>query len=252
MKRQKVKSKNNPVVIGVIPARYGSTRLPAKSLAMIHGKPMIQHVYEKCLKAKLLSEILVATDDKRIFEAVINFGGNVVMTSKSHKSGTDRIGEAVKNIKCDIVVNIQGDEPMIAPGNIDKAIEPLVKDRNINVSTLCFKISDRTEINNPNVVKVVIDSHSNALYFSRSAVPFNRDNINAEYFKHIGLYVYRKDYLMKLIGMKPSKLELTEKLEQLRILESGENIRVIKTKTDSHSVDTPADLKKIRKLIRDN
>lgn len=250
MKRQKAKSKNNPVVIGVIPARYGSTRLPAKSLAIIHGKPMIQHVYERCLKAKLLSEILVATDDKRIFDAVINFGGNVVMTSKSHKSGTDRIGEAVKNIKCDIVVNIQGDEPMIDPRNIDKAIEPLVKDRRINVSTLCFKISDRTEINNPNVVKVVIDSYSNALYFSRSAVPFNRDNINAEYFKHIGLYVYRNDYLRKLIKLKPSKLELTEKLEQLRVLESGEKIKVIETKIDSYSVDTPADLKKIRKLIQ--
>lgn len=252
MKRQKAKSKNSPVVIGVIPARYGSSRLPAKALAIIHGKPMIQHVYERCLKSKLLSEVLVATDDKRILDAVINFGGNVVMTSKSHKSGTDRIGEAVKNIKCDIVVNIQGDEPMIDPRNIDKAIEPLVKDRRINVSTLCFKISDRTEINNPNVVKVVLDSYSNALYFSRSVIPFNRDNTKAEYFKHIGLYVYRKNYLRKLIKLKPSKLELTEKLEQLRILESGEKIKVIETKIDSHSVDTPADLKKIRKLIRDN
>lgn len=249
MKRQKVKSKNNPVVIGVIPARYGSTRLPAKALAMIHGKPMIQHVYEKCLKAKLLSEILVATDDKRIFNAVINFGGNVVMTSRSHKSGTDRIGEAVKNIKCDIVVNIQGDEPMIDPRNIDKAIEPLIKNRTINVSTLSYKISDKKEIANPNVVKVVADSNGNALYFSRSTIPFNRDNSKTNYFKHIGLYVYRKDYLIKLIKMKPSRLELTEKLEQLRILESGEKIKVIETKIDSHSVDTPADLRKIRKLI---
>lgn len=249
MKRQKAKSKNSPVVIGVIPARYGSSRLPAKALAIIHGKPMIQHVYERCLKSKLLSEVLVATDDKRILDAVINFGGNVVMTSKSHKSGTDRIGEAVKNIKCDIVVNIQGDEPMIDPRNIDKAIEPLVKDRRINVSTLCFKISDRTEINNPNVVKVVLDSYSNALYFSRSVIPFNRDNTKAEYFKHIGLYVYRKNYLRKLIKLKPSKLELTEKLEQLRVLELGEKIKVIETKIDSHSVDTPADLIKIRKLI---
>ena len=249
MKRQKVKSKNNPVVIGVIPARYGSTRLPAKALAMIHGKPMIQHVYERCLKAKLLSEVLVATDDKRIFDAVINFGGNAVMTSKSHKSGTDRIGEAVKNIKCDIVVNIQGDEPIIAPGNIDKAIEPFFNDKSINVSTLCFKISDYKEINNPNVVKVVLDSNSNALYFSRSVIPFNRDNTKAEYFKHIGLYVYRKNYLIKLIKTKPSRLELTEKLEQLRIMESGEKIKVIETKIDSHSVDTLADLRKIKNII---
>ncbi len=250
MKRQKAKSKNNPLVIGVIPARYGSTRLPAKSLAMIHGKPMIQHVYERCLKAKLLSEVLVATDDKRILDAVINFGGNAVMTSKAHKSGTDRIGEAVKNMRCDIVVNIQGDEPMIDPRNIDKAIEPLVKDKKINVSTLCFKNSDKKEINNPNVVKVVLDSNSNALYFSRSVIPFNRDNSKADHYKHIGLYVYRKNYLLKLIKMKPSKLELTEKLEQLRVLESGEKIKAIETKIDSHSVDTPADLIKIRKLIK--
>lgn len=249
MKRQKAKSKNNQAVIGVIPARYGSTRLKAKALALIHGKPMIQHVYERCLKSKLLSEVLVATDDKRIYEAVINFGGNVVMTSKSHKSGTDRIGEAIKNIKCDIVVNIQGDEPMIEPRNIDKAIEPLINDRNINVSTLCIKISDKKEISNPNVVKVVFGSNNNALYFSRSVIPFNRDNINAEYFKHIGLYVYRKKYLVEFIKLKPSMLELTEKLEQLRILESGEKIKIIETKIDSHSVDTPADLRKIRKLI---
>ncbi|NOS86356.1 MAG: 3-deoxy-manno-octulosonate cytidylyltransferase [Ignavibacteria bacterium] len=249
MKSKKAKGKKELIIIGVIPARYGSTRLPAKALAMIHGKPMIQHVYERCLKSKLLSEVLVATDDKRIFDAVINFGGNAAMTSKSHKSGTDRIGEAVKNINCDIVVNIQGDEPMIAPGNVDKAIAPLFNDKSINVSTLCFKISDKKEINNPNVVKVVMDSNSNALYFSRSVIPFNRDNTKAKYFKHIGLYVYRKDYLMKLIKLKPSRLELTEKLEQLRILESGEKIRVIKTNTDSHSVDTPADLWKIRNII---
>ncbi len=249
VKRQKANSKKNPVVIGVIPARYGSTRLPAKALAMIHGKPMIQHVYEKCMKAKLLSEVLVATDDKRIYDAVINFGGNVVMTSKTHKSGTDRIGEAVKKIKCDIVVNIQGDEPLIDPRNIDNAIVPLIKDKNIHVSTLCFKISDKKEINTINVVKVVFDSTNNALYFSRSMIPFNRDNIKTDHYKHIGLYVYRKDYLLKLIKMKPSKLELTEKLEQLRILESGEKIKVVETKIDSHSVDTSADLRKIRKLI---
>ncbi len=249
MNSKKAKGKKELIVIGVIPARYGSTRLPAKSLAMIHSKPMIQHVYEKCLKSKLLSEVLVATDDKRIFNAVINFGGNVVMTSKAHKSGTDRIGEAVRNIKCDIVVNIQGDEPMIDPRNIDKAIEPLMKDSLMNVSTLCYKISDKKEINNPNVVKVVFDTNNNALYFSRNAIPFNRDNSKAEHFKHIGLYVYRKDYLLKLIKLKPSKLELAEKLEQLRILESCEKIKVIETKIDSHSVDTPTDLRNIKKLI---
>lgn len=250
MKRQKAKSINNPVVIGIIPARFGSTRLKAKALAMIHGKPMIQLVYERCLKAKLLSEVLVATDDKRIFDAVINFGGNVIMTSKAHKSGTDRIGEAVKNIKCDIVVNIQGDEPMINPVNIDRAVEPLIINKNISVSTLCFKIIDKKDIANPNVVKVVVDTNSNALYFSRSVIPFNRDNIKTDHFKHVGLYVYRKEYLMKLIKLKPSKLELIEKLEQLRILESGEKIKIIKVTSDSQSVDTPEDLKKVRKLIK--
>ncbi len=244
------KGKSDPVVIGVIPARYGSTRLPAKALAMIHGKPMIQHVYERCLKSKLLNEVLVATDDKRIYDAVMSFGGNVVMTSRKHKSGTDRIGEAVKNIKCDIVVNIQGDEPMISPANIDKAIMPLLNS-SVNVSTLCKKISTAAEIRNPSVVKVVKDVNGMALYFSRCPVPFNRDkNKSVTYYKHIGLYVYTKEYLSKLVQLKPSKLELAEKLEQLRILESGEKIMVVETNIDSHSVDTPADLRKVRKLIR--
>ncbi len=251
MKSQKArKSKLDPVVIGVIPARYGSTRLPAKALVMIHGKPMIQHVYERCLKSKLLDEVLVATDDKRIFEAVMSFGGNAVMTSRKHTSGTDRIGEAAKNINCDIVVNIQGDEPMISPANIDKAILPLIES-GVNVSTLCKKISSSSEISNPSVVKVVKDKNGMALYFSRCAIPFNRDRSkDVSYFKHIGLYVYRKEYLSRLVQLKPSKLELAEKLEQLRILESGEKIMVVETNIDSHSVDTPADLRKVRKLIQ--
>lgn len=250
MKRQKArKSKSGPVVIGVIPARYGSTRLPAKALAMIHGKPMIQHVYERCLKAKLLNEVMVATDDKRIFDAVMGFGGNAVMTSRKHKSGTDRIGEAVRNIKCEVVVNIQGDEPMISPANIDKAILPLIES-GVNVSTLCKKITSSAEINNPSVVKVVKDKNGMAMYFSRCPVPFNRDKSkDVSYYKHIGLYVYRKKYLSRLVQLKPSRLELAEKLEQLRILESGEKIKVVETNIDSHSVDTPADLRKVRKLI---
>ena len=246
----KEKGKKGLSVIGIIPARYGSTRLPAKALAMISGKPMIQHVYERCMKSGLLSEILVATDDKRIFDAVLSFGGNAVMTSKVHKSGTDRIGEAVKKIKCDIVVNIQGDEPMIDPGNIDKAIEPLLTDKSINVSTICVKIKDKKEISNPNVVKVIKDKNNNALYFSRSVIPFNRDSGRVEYFKHIGLYVYRSSYLTQLVNMKQTKLESAEKLEQLRILENGESIRVVEVKKDSHSVDTPGDLNKIRKILR--
>lgn len=250
MKSKKAKVKKGITVIGVIPARYGSTRLQAKALAMIHGKPMIQHVYERCLKANLLDEVLAATDDKRIYDTVMGFGGNAVMTSKSHKSGTDRIGEAVKNIKCDIVVNIQGDEPMIDPVNINMAVAPLLKDKSINVSTICYKIKDTKDISDPNIVKVIKDKKNFALYFSRSVIPFNRDNGKIDYYKHMGLYVYRREYLLKLIKLKSSKLENAEKLEQLRILENGEKIKVIEVKTDSQSVDTQKDLKKVRKLIK--
>jgi 3-deoxy-manno-octulosonate cytidylyltransferase (CMP-KDO synthetase) len=234
-------------IIGVIPARYGSTRFPGKALADISGKPMIQHVWESASKSKLINELYVATDDKRIFNAVGRFWGKAVMTSPKHKSGSDRIGEVVKNIKCDIVVNIQGDEPFINPLNIDKAIKPLISEKNIMVSTLCTNIKNKDEINNPNVVKVITDNKGFALYFSRYAIPFNRDNIKGiSYYKHIGLYVYRKEYLMKFVKMKPSKLEQTEKLEQLRILENGERIKVVVTNIDSITIDTESDLKKIK------
>jgi len=236
-------------IIGVIPARYGSTRFPGKALAEIKGKPMIQHVWESSSKSKLINELYIATDDKRIFDAVGKFWGKAVMTSSKHKSGSDRIGEVVKNIKCDIVVNIQGDEPFINPLNIDKAIKPLMTDRNIQVSTLSTKIKNNEEIDNPNVVKVVSDKNGFALYFSRHAIPFNRENTKGvSYYKHIGLYVYRKDFLMKFVKMKPSKLELAEKLEQLRILENGERIKVVVTNIESITVDTKEDLKKIKNL----
>jgi 3-deoxy-manno-octulosonate cytidylyltransferase (CMP-KDO synthetase) len=236
-------------IIGVIPARYGSTRFPGKALTDIGGKPMIQRVWESSSKSKLINELYIATDDKRIFDAAGRFWGKAVMTSSKHKSGSDRIGEAVKNIKCDIVVNIQGDEPFINPLNIDKAIKPLMTDKNIQVSTLCTKIKNVEEIDNPNVVKVVTDKNGFALYFSRHAIPFNRDNTKGiSYFKHIGLYVYRKDYLMKFIKIKPSKLELAERLEQLRIIESGERIKVVVTNIDSVTIDTESDLKKLKNL----
>jgi 3-deoxy-manno-octulosonate cytidylyltransferase (CMP-KDO synthetase) len=239
-------------IIGVIPARYGSTRFPGKAVAEINGKPMIQHVWENSSKSKLINELYVATDDKRIFDAVNGFWGRAVMTSKKHNSGSDRIGEVVKNIKCDIVVNIQGDEPFINPLNIDKAIKPLTTDKNIQVSTLCTRIKNKNEIDNPNVVKVVTDKNGSALYFSRHTIPYNRDNAKGiNYYKHIGLYVYRKDYLMKFVKMNPSKLELTEKLEQLRILENGGKIRVVVTNIDSFTIDTIDDLKKINRFKHD-
>ncbi len=236
-------------IIGVIPARYGSTRFPGKPLIIINGKPMIQHVWESSAKSKLINELYVATDDKRIFDAVNGFGGKAVMTSKKHKSGSDRIGEVIKNKKCDIVVNIQGDEPFINPGNIDKAIRPLLEDKNYHVSTLCILIKHKEEINNPNVVKAVTDKEGFALYFSRFAIPYNRDKTkNIVYYKHIGLYVYRKKYLLEFIKLKPSKLEKAEKLEQLRILENGTRIKVVVTNVESFTVDTKEDLEKIKRL----
>ena len=243
-----MKKTNDNIVIGVIPARYKSTRLPGKPLLVISGKPMIQQVYEHVKKSKYLNEVIVATDDREIFSCVKSFGGNVVMTSTKYQSGTDRICEAIKNIKADIVVNIQGDEPFIDYKNIDKAIEPLLKDKSLNVSTLAIKIKDKKEIDDPNKVKVVFDNNNFALYFSRSVIPFNRDGGSVDYFKHIGLYVYRKSFLMKYKSLKQTKPEIAEKLEQLRVLGYGEKIKVILTNKDSISIDTKEDYKKINKM----
>lgn len=243
-------------VIGIIPARYDSTRLPGKPLILIKGKPMIQRVYEQTQKSKFIDRVIVATDDQRIFDCVKNFGGEVMMTSSKHKSGTDRIFEIAKKVKCDIVVNIQGDEPFIDPKNIDKAIIPLIDDKNILVSTLAFRIDDLADLLDENKVKVVMDKNNFALYFSRSFIPYDLKHNplklwtlkNIKYYKHIGLYVYRKDFLIKFSKMKMSPLESAEKLEQLRILENGGKIKVVITKTDSLSVDTNDDVELINKL----
>ena len=240
-------------VTGIIPARYSSTRLPGKPLILIHGKPMIQRVYEQAQRSKLLDRVIVATDDARIFDCVKDFGGEVMMTSEKHISGTDRLAEAARMINCDIVVNIQGDEPFIDPKNIDIAIEPLLKDRLLNVSTLAFKITDPLDLENENKVKVVLDKNNFALYFSRNYIPFDMEHNPAKvwtlkdriFYKHIGLYVYRKSFLMRFAKMKKSYLEEVEKLEQLRILENGDKIKVVITKKDSVSVDTMEDIKLI-------
>lgn len=240
-------------VTGIIPARYSSTRLPGKPLILIHGKPMIQRVYEQAQRSKLLDKVIVATDDTRIFDCVKDFGGEVMMTSEKHVSGTDRLAEAARMIICDIVVNIQGDEPFIDPKNIDIAIEPLLKDRLLNVSTLAFKITDPLDLENENKVKVVLDKNNFALYFSRNYIPFDMEHNPAKvwtlkdrvFYKHIGLYVYRKSFLMRFAKMKKSYLEEVEKLEQLRILENGDKIKVVITKKDSVSVDTLEDIKLI-------
>lgn len=238
-------------ILCVIPARYDSTRFPGKALADINGKPMIQWCYESSLKSKLIDKLIVATDDKRIFDAVKKFGGEVVMTSKKHRSGTDRIAEAAKKFKCDIVVNVQGDEPFIDYRTIDKTIDALRKDKNAQVSTVAKKITDKKEINNPNTVKVVFDNDFNALYFSRSVIPYDRDgNGKASYYRHYGLYIYRKDYLMKITKLPESPLEKTEKLEQLRVLENGGKIKIVLTNKDSVSIDTPEDLNKVLKRVK--
>jgi 3-deoxy-manno-octulosonate cytidylyltransferase (CMP-KDO synthetase) len=243
---QKITKKTDKNIIGIIPARYKSTRLPGKPLLCISGKPMIQQVYECVKKSKYLCEVIVATDDKRIYNCVRSFGGNVILTSSKHKSGTDRICEVIKKINADIVVNIQGDEPFIDYKNIDKTIEPLLKDKNLNVSTLAIMIKNLKDISNPNKVKVVLDKDGFALYFSRSVIPFNRDNIKIDYYKHIGLYVYRTSFLKKYMEMNQTGLEKAEKLEQLRILEYGEKIKVILTNKDSFSIDTKEDYRKYK------
>ncbi|MGA2668295.1 MAG: 3-deoxy-manno-octulosonate cytidylyltransferase [Ignavibacteria bacterium] len=238
---------SKPRIIGIIPARYDSTRLPGKPLIKINGKPMIQHVWERSRRSKLIGRLFVATDDRRIYDAVREFGGKAVMTSKKRQSGTDRIGEAAKKLKCKIIVNIQGDEPLIDHRNIDRAIKPLLADKKLNVSTLGYEITNSDEIGNPNVVKVVFNKNYEALYFSRYPLPYNRDgSMKVKYYKHIGLYVYRRDYLLKLIRMKQSELEEAEKLEQLRILQNGEKIKVVLTDIDSHSIDTEEDLQELQ------
>ena len=249
-------NKGTKNIIGIIPARFDSTRLPGKPLIEIKGKTMIQRVYEQAMKSKYISKVIVATDDKRIYNEVKNFGGISAMTSKKHKSGTDRIAEAAKKEKCSIVVNIQGDEPFIDPANIDKAIKPLLNDKNLNVSTLSVRITDFDELYDTNNVKVVLDKFNYALYFSRLAIPFEDDirknlkkiPIKKNFYKHIGLYVYRKNFLLKLSKMKASYLEQSEKLEQLRVLENGEKIKVVLTKKDSFSIDTKEDLMKIKSV----
>ena len=245
-------------VVAVIPARYGSTRLPGKPLAMIGGKPMIQHVYENASKAKLLDEVIVATDDTRIELAVKNFGGNVMRTSKHHASGTDRLAEVARELKStDWLVNIQGDLPFIRARTIVRAIKPLMKDRKIPMGTVCTAIYDMKEWRNPNVVKVLKDRAGFALYFSRAPIPFFR---NSEIdlagktiasskqrlcgYRHLGLYVYRRDFLLKFAVLRRTALERIESLEQLRALQNGYPIYVVEVDENPIEVDTPDDLKK--------
>ncbi len=236
-------------VVAIIPARYQSSRLPGKALADIGGRPMIEHVYRRASAATSVSSVLVATDDERILEAVMSFGGVACLTSPDHQSGTDRLAEVAAELSADIIVNVQGDEPLIDPAMIDEAIEPLLADPLVVMSTLRRRIDDPADLQNPNVTKVVVDREGYALYFSRAAIPFVRGGCPpARAWRHIGLYVYRRDLLLQLASLEPTELERSEALEQLRALEHGIRILAVETNFDSIGVDTPEDLERVRRL----
>ncbi len=237
--------------IGVIPARYGSTRFDGKVLADIGGKPMIQLVWERAKKALFLDEVIIACDEQRVFDAARGFGANCVMTAKGHLSGSDRITEVVSSIEVKVVVNIQADEPLIEPLMIDSLVEALLRDNSICMATLMKQIEDAQEITNPNIVKVVVDKNNFALYFSRAPIPYQAENtgINPVYYKHIGLYAYTKDFLFTFKNIPVSSLEKAEKLEQLRVLQEAFRIKVIETSFDTVGVDTPEDLEKVRRIL---
>ena len=237
--------------IAVIPARYESVRLPGKPLIELAGKTIIQRVYEQVSKAELVDEVIIATDDERILDHAKSFGARAEMTSADHQSGTDRIAElAKKNNDWDVIVNVQGDEPFIEPANIDKAIEPFKHDPTIKMTSLYHELSDEAEINNPNNVKVVTDMNDDALYFSRSPIPFPRDEKSSEpYKKHIGLYAYKRETLLSLSELSPSELEKVEKLEQLRALENKISIKMLKVESAPIGIDTQEDLEKAQTML---
>jgi len=240
-------------VIGVIPARFGSSRFPGKVLKEITGKPMIQWVYEQANKSLLLDELFVAVDNENVFKCVEGFGGKAVMTKPEHQSGTDRLAEALEKIDADIVVNIQGDQPLFDSNMIDEAVQPMLDDATIQMATLKTKIGEE-DYADPAVVKVVVDEDDFALYFSRSLIPYSRDKVEVEIFEHVGVYVYRKDFLFTISKLPQTYLEKIEMLEQLRVLEKGYKIKVIETKCDSISgisIDTPEDLVKVERIIKE-
>jgi 3-deoxy-manno-octulosonate cytidylyltransferase (CMP-KDO synthetase) len=240
-----------PHIIVVIPARYESTRLPGKVLAPIGRQPMIEHVYRRASAASSVAEVIVATDEVRIARAVEDFGGTVRMTRATHRSGTDRVAEVASGLTCDLVVNVQGDEPLLESAMIDEAVAPFLADPSLVMGSLRRPITDDNDLANPNVVKVVVDRDEFALYFSRAPIPYHRphDALEVPAFKHVGLYVYRREFLIRLAGLPPTPLERSEMLEQLRALEHGYRIKVVQTAFDSIGVDTPADLERVRRLV---
>ncbi|MBL7071159.1 MAG: 3-deoxy-manno-octulosonate cytidylyltransferase [Candidatus Omnitrophica bacterium] len=236
-------------IIGIIPARFQSTRFAGKVLADLGGKPVVRHVWESAKRSKMLDDLVIAADDERIIKEAQGFDAKVVYTSPDQPSGTDRLAEVVNPMDVDIVINIQGDEPMVRPEMIDELARAILDEKNIKIATLAKKMDWTEEIRNPNTVKVVIDKNGFALYFSRSVIPYRRFETTPVFYKHLGLYAYTKDFLFEFVNLPKSNLEMTEGLEQLRALESGYRIKVVETKFDTIGIDTPEDLEKARQVM---
>jgi len=235
-------------VIAVLPARYGSSRFPGKPLALINNKPMIQHVYERVNKVSNLDRVVVATDNAKIYDTVLSFGGEVVMTKDTHESGSDRMAEVSNLIDGDIFLNVQGDEPLIDERLIAEIVEQSIQHNN-HVITAKKAIESEEDIENPNVVKVITNRNKEAIYFSRSPIPYNRSDKPITYYKHLGIYCYPKHILQEFVKLPKSQYEEVEMLEQLRLLENGYEIKVLETTYDSIGVDTPKDIAKIENLL---
>lgn len=238
-------------IVVVIPARYASTRFPGKALADLDGRPMIEHVYRRAAACPVVSRVIVATDDVRIADAVRRFDGEVRLTRDTHPTGTDRLAEVLVTLDCDIVVNLQGDEPLIDPGAISEVVAPFAADPSVVMTTLYHRIHDPADLTNPNVTKIVIDRGGYALYFSRAPIPHIRDPRGGwpPLYRHIGLYAYRRSTLLVLAHLEPTPLECAEELEQLRALEHGIRIKAVETLYESIGVDTPEDLERVRRLL---
>jgi 3-deoxy-manno-octulosonate cytidylyltransferase (CMP-KDO synthetase) len=248
------KSESEKVLV-VIPARQASTRFPGKPLASIAGKPMIQHVVERVREAQLVGRVMVATDESNIKSAVESFGGEAILTRRDHRTGTDRVAEVAAHKPAEIYVNVQGDEPLIDPGTVDAIVAAMLEDESIHIATACTAIAHQNDIMDPNIVKVVRNFDSDALYFSRAPIPWVRDRgeaVTARHWKHLGLYAYRRDALLDFPTLPPGDLERIEQLEQLRWLENGIAIRVVETDYDAVSVDVPADVERVEKLIQES
>ena len=236
--------------VGIIPARWTSTRFPGKPLHLIVGKPLLQHVWEQCGKAKNLDSVIIATEDMRIAEAAFDWGAEVALTSPRHQSGTDRVAEVARNAKqFAFVIDIQGDEPLIAPSLIDRLIEKLRSDRKIDIVTAAHPFENPGDAFSPHQVKAIVDARGRALYFSRAAVPFPRNPANIKYLRHQGIYGFRRDALLQFVKWKRGPLERAESLEQLRALENGVNVHVLLTKHGSPGVDTPADAEALQQKL---